>query len=268
MNSYKNPNAHWFGSPNLTAGRDGHDMAIQPAFVVLHTMVGTVASANARFQQASEQASATYGVGLDGSLYQWVDEADAAWANGTFSDNPGSNLDSISIEHEDNGDYNGPRTPQLYAASAALVRDVCTRYGIPIDRQHVLGHRECNHASTACPDALDVDRIVATAAAQGDNDLTPEQDQMLRDVHNILFANDSAKDPAGQPMNDHWAVGYTWSDVHDHIVPAVQQILTAVTAGSAVQVDAGAVATALGENAAFLQAVAAAVVKLEGAKLS
>lgn len=166
MKSYRHPGATWLGSPNFTADRDGHDMSIQPAWVVLHTMVGSVGSANARFQQASEQASATYGVGLDGKLYQWVDERDGPWANGnTGTGGVGDNLDSVAIEHEDNGDYNGPRTPALYAASAALVRDVCQRYGIPIDRQHVIGHRECTRMAgpTACPDALDVDRIVAMA---------------------------------------------------------------------------------------------------------
>jgi hypothetical protein len=136
----------------------------EPSWIVLHTMVGSESAASARFQQPSEQASATYGVRLDGTVLQWVDEKDAAWANGaTGQGGKGDNLDSISIEHEDGGDFNGPRTPQLYATSAALVRDICTRYQIPIDRQHIIGHRECDFASTACPDALDLDRIVAMA---------------------------------------------------------------------------------------------------------
>lgn len=165
MLSHRNPAALWLGTPNFTPGRAGHDMS-QPSWVVLHTMVGTVGQAAARFSQASEQASATYGVGLDGRYYQWVDEADAAWANGaTGQGGKGDNLDSISIEHEDAGDYDGPRTPALYVASAALVRDVCLRYGVPLDRDHVIGHRECDFASTSCPDGLDVDRIVAMAQA-------------------------------------------------------------------------------------------------------
>lgn len=170
MISYRNPRARWLGSPNFTPDRDGHDMS-QPSWVVLHTMVGTADQANARFQdgdpnQPGGPASATYGVKLDGTILQWVDEKDAAWANGnTGTGGVGDNLDAISIEHEDAGDYNGPRTPALYAASAALVRDVCLRYDIPIDRQHVIGHRECTgNAPTACPDALDMDRIVRDAA--------------------------------------------------------------------------------------------------------
>lgn len=187
MNSYRNPAARWLGSPNFTPDRAGHDMT-QPSWVVLHTMVGTAAAAGARFQNPDQQASATYGVLLDGSLVQWVDEKDAAWANGaTGRGGAGDNLDSISIEHEDNGDYNGPRTPALYRASALLVRDVCVRNKVPIDRAHVIRHRECDFAQTACPDSLDIDRIVGMAAGTlplpvlgGFMDaLTPEQQQQM-----------------------------------------------------------------------------------------
>ncbi len=176
MKSYRNPKATWLGSPNFSPDRNGHDMG-EPCWVVLHTMVGWATAADARFQQATEQASATYAVKLDGTVLQWVDEKDAAWADGaTGRGGKGDNLDSISIEHEDGGDYNGPRTPRLYVASGALVRDICTRYGIPIDRRHIIGHRECDYASTACPDALDLDRIVATAAAGGDTTaMTPDE---------------------------------------------------------------------------------------------
>lgn len=165
MQSYRNPNAVWYGSPNYTPNRAGHDMS-QPSWVVLHTMVGWAAGANERFQDPVEQASAHYGVLLDGRVVQWVDEEDAAWTNGaTGRGGRGDNLDSITIEHEDGGNFDGPRTPALYTASVQLVADICRRYQIPCDRQHVIGHRECDYASTRCPDALDVDLIVERAAA-------------------------------------------------------------------------------------------------------
>jgi hypothetical protein len=128
-------------------------------------MVGTVAGANQRFQNAAQQASAHYGVGLNGLVVQWVRETDTAWHAGVWE----VNLDSIGIEHEDNGNYNAPRTDALYAASAALVADICKRYGIPITHTRIgasgeLGHRECGYA-TACPDALDLDRIIRQAAS-------------------------------------------------------------------------------------------------------
>jgi hypothetical protein len=150
----------WLGSPNCTPGRQG--AAVR--FIVLHTMVGTIASSNDRFQNDSvpmqSRASAHYGVGSAGSIVQWVDESDGSWANGDWS----MNMESVAIEHEDMGESNAPRPDALYTASAALVRDICNRYGLPIDRAHILDHRQVT--ATSCPDSLDTDRIVREAAAQ------------------------------------------------------------------------------------------------------
>ena len=44
---------------------------------------------------------------------------------------------------------------------ARLVVDICKRYGIPIDRKHVLGHKEVT--ATACPGGIDVDEVVKLA---------------------------------------------------------------------------------------------------------
>jgi hypothetical protein len=157
--------AQWLGSPNFSPNRDGHHMHFDgpdradASYIVLHTIVGSIAGANARFQQSAQQASAHYGVGLDGRLVQWVRESDAAWHAGDYP----MNLDSVGIEHEDGGDYNGPRTPALYATSAALVADLCARYGIPCNRTYIRKHNEVSDAPTGCPDGLDVEAIVAAA---------------------------------------------------------------------------------------------------------
>ena len=132
-------------------------------------MVGTIASSNSRFQQASQQASAHYGVD-ENEIVQWVDEKDAAWTNGNsgVEGATGRNEDSITIEHADNGLYNDPRPPGLYARSGRLIYGICERYRLPINRTVVIGHRECTgNAPTACPDALDVDRLVREALANG-----------------------------------------------------------------------------------------------------
>lgn len=125
--------------------------------IVIHTMVGTAVSANARFNSPS-QASAHYGVLLTGQLWHWVDEDNTAYHAGNYA----MNQRSIGIEHEDNGDYNGVRPDILYKASSDLVRDICKFYAIPIDRAHILKHKEIS--ATECPDALDIDRIVRMAA--------------------------------------------------------------------------------------------------------
>lgn len=160
----------WVASPNYTPGRAGHNpmwtKADPNTWIVLHTQVGRQAASIASFQSPARQASSTYLVALDGSIVQMVKETDAPWTNGTMA-GIGSNLDSITIEHEDGGDYNGPRTPALYEASAQLVADIARRRGIPLIHRGagggVLRHRECQGAATACPDSLDIGRIIARA---------------------------------------------------------------------------------------------------------
>lgn len=51
----------------------------------------------------------------------------------------------------------------LYETSANLVADICNRYGIPVDRNHIKKHSEVSLKPTACPAALDIDRIVRRA---------------------------------------------------------------------------------------------------------
>lgn len=127
--------------------------------VIIHTMVGTTASANARFN-TPYQASAHYGVSLDGSIVHWTDEDNTAYHAGNYP----MNQRSIGIEHEDNGNYNGVRPDILYASSARLVKDICKFYNIPIDRNHILEHKQVSDQPTACPDALDINRIIREAS--------------------------------------------------------------------------------------------------------
>src|SRR5437868_638760 len=67
--------------------------------IVIHTIVGSINSANSVFNSFRSRLSTHYGVGLDGKLYQWVDEQNVAYQSG---DHP-VNQYSIGIEHEDNG---------------------------------------------------------------------------------------------------------------------------------------------------------------------
>jgi hypothetical protein len=165
------PGITWIPSPNYSPNRDGHNpnwTASDPnTWFVEHTMVGFMGPTIAAFQSVARQASAHYLIGLDGSIVQMVHETDGAWTNGTYANNPGSNLDSITVEDEDGGDYNGPRTPALYRALALLLADIHQRRNIPVIHRGVgggvLGHKECNGAQTACPDSLDIDGSITNA---------------------------------------------------------------------------------------------------------
>jgi len=149
----------------ITVGTGNWDVTRKPiSKIIIHTIVGTITGASARFAKVNEKASAHYGVALDGKLYQWVDEDKTAYHAGNYA----INQESIGIEHEDgtnpqtNPDaFDKPRPDVLYATSIKLVADLCTFYSIPVDRAHILRHNEIS--ATHCPGTLDIDRIINEA---------------------------------------------------------------------------------------------------------
>lgn len=168
---------------NYTYGRLGY--AVKG--VIIHTMVGSLASCDSAFQNPARAGSAHYGIPYngynDGPVHQYVSEASIAWHCGRFypdSAHPLGNANTIGIEHADNGAYNSPRPDALYEASAQLVREICTRYHIPINRTYIRKHNEVSELYTGCPDSLDINRIVTMAAgpAPTPTPITEEEDML------------------------------------------------------------------------------------------
>jgi N-acetyl-anhydromuramyl-L-alanine amidase AmpD len=67
-----------------------------------------------------------------------IRELDVAYHAGNRS----YNERSVGIEHEGFVDRPEDFTDAMYAASARLAAGVCVRYGIPVDREHIIGHVE------------------------------------------------------------------------------------------------------------------------------
>ena len=140
-------------TPNFTKGRG----TFKPEMVVMHIMAGTLSGSDDWFSKSESKVSAHYGVGVGGEIHQYVREDDTAWhagvvKNPTFklykpSINP--NLYTIGIEHEGYDLSKAPKT-QLQA-SADLLKDICTRWSIPMDRDHVIGHQEVTTTRPTCP---------------------------------------------------------------------------------------------------------------------
>ncbi|WP_030900204.1 N-acetylmuramoyl-L-alanine amidase [Streptomyces sp. NRRL F-5126] len=113
-----------------------HDFRIE--MVVVHVTQADYATTLRLFEDPGHEAASHYVVGQDGGVTQLVREPDVAFHAG----NRWYNNHSVGIEHE--GFVTRPRdfTDAMYAASARLTADVCRRYGIPVDRRHVIGHAE------------------------------------------------------------------------------------------------------------------------------
>ncbi len=154
-------------SPNFKVGRSGY----KPEIIVIHIMAGTLAGTDSWFGSPVSQVSATYGIGLNGEVHQYVQDEDTAWAQGRVSNptfklykpdvNP--NLYCLSIEHEGYDLSNAPIT-QLNA-SVALIRGLAMKWGIPIDRDHIIGHYQIFDKKPNCPatNKSIIDTIVSMA---------------------------------------------------------------------------------------------------------
>lgn len=159
---------------NFFQGRSGQ----KPEAIVLHIMDGTLVGTDSWFATPSSMVSATYGIGKTGEIHQYVDEANGAWANGIINQpnwkllkaaNINPNLYTISIEHEGGPGDVWPQTQ--IQASAALIKDICGRYGIPIDRDHIIGHYQIDSVKKPnCPayDKSIIDKVIAAAQATND----------------------------------------------------------------------------------------------------
>lgn len=124
---------------NHWTGREGYT----PKYLIVHgTAGGSSAVAIAQyFSNASTQASAHYVIGTDGLVVQCVSENDAAWANGPitsgadawWANGPNPNLISIAVEHcKPATDNSSTLTDAQKQASFQLIKDICTRWNIPM----------------------------------------------------------------------------------------------------------------------------------------
>lgn len=124
--------------------------------VVIHITDGAGNARNtARYfatMDDGRQVSAHYVVGQQGEIFQCVRDEDTAWHA------QGGNADSIGIENSARTrGTNGKDDPGLavselnYRATATLVRHLCAKHGIPMDRQHIIGHNEVGDTAKRKP---------------------------------------------------------------------------------------------------------------------
>ncbi|MCM2579571.1 N-acetylmuramoyl-L-alanine amidase [Streptomyces meridianus] len=152
------PHAHWAPAAGSTCTASDRPSAHPIDRVVIHVTQETFADTIGIFQNPDKPVSAHYVVrSVDGRIAQCVRDRNIAWHAGNWH----HNTRSIGIEHE--GWVDRPRyfTAAMYEASAALTAHLCATYGIPGDRDHIIGHSEVPGADHTDPGPLwDWDRYL------------------------------------------------------------------------------------------------------------
>lgn len=160
-------------SPNF-GSRKGYT----PKMVVVHIMDGSLLGTDEWFSNPASQVSSHYGVGLDGEIHQYVLEENSAWTEGNVRKptakllikNVNPNYYCLSIENEGHDLSFAPNTQMK--ALTQLIFNLCTKYKLPIDRNHIIGHFEIDgvvKVNCPSPDHSIMDTIVQKVALLSHN---------------------------------------------------------------------------------------------------
>ena len=118
-----------------------HDLSDRPArqkieYIIIHDTEGSYAT-TLHLVQDPTYVSWHYTLrSADGHIAQHVNTKDVAWHAGNWF----VNAKSVGLEHEGFAASGAWYTEAMYRTSSKLVRYLALRLGIPLDRQHILGH--------------------------------------------------------------------------------------------------------------------------------
>ena len=130
------PSAYWIPASPSNYTVSDRPVSYQVNMIVIHDIEGSFNSAITAFQDPTRAGSAHYVISRKGRIAQMVDESNIAWHAGNWD----YNTRSIGIEHEGYANLYGSFTVAEYKASANLAASICSRWGVPMDRNHVIGH--------------------------------------------------------------------------------------------------------------------------------
>lgn len=175
--------------------------------ITIHCMAGdlTIESCGALFAKESTQASSNYGIGSDGRIALYVDEANRSWA----SSNRENDQRAVTIEVANNGgaDKGWPVSDKAYTALIDLLTDICKRNNIKkllwkgdkaligkINQQNMTVHRW--FANKSCPGDYLYNKHGQIAAEVNerleDEDMTQDKFNQMADAY---FEKKAKEDP-------------------------------------------------------------------------
>lgn len=138
---------------NYAKGRTRNGTTYSICKITPHHMAGklTAKRCGELFQRAGRGASSNYGIGYNGEIYGYVDEADRAWTSSNWK----NDIQAITIEvanSENGGDW--PISDAAWNSLINLCVDICKRYNFRLNYDGTPNGSLTRHnmfASTSCP---------------------------------------------------------------------------------------------------------------------
>ncbi|WP_236240960.1 N-acetylmuramoyl-L-alanine amidase [Streptomyces sp. CC228A] len=127
------------GKRNYTLGDRPHQ-GVDIRQIVIHDTEGGYDGSLAALTNPDVPGSAHYLIrASDGLVTQMIENKHLAWHAGNWT----HNMHSIGVEHEGYAIKEGKwYTESQYQSSAELVKFLAAKYGVPLDREHIIGHDE------------------------------------------------------------------------------------------------------------------------------
>ena len=161
--------------------------------ITIHCMAGncSVETCGNLFANSARQASSNYGIGTDGRIALYVDEANRSWCTSSNA----NDQRAVTIEVANNGGApDWPVSAKAYAALLDLVTDICKRNGIKRLVWSTSKNDRVNHLN-GCN--MTVHRDYANKSCPGDY-LYNRHGQIAAEVNKRLGVTDASGSTGGQ----------------------------------------------------------------------
>ena len=118
----------------------GRTVSMKIRYIIIHDTEGSYRGAIGTFQNPASYVSANYVIrSSDGAVTEMVRPRNVSWAAGDWY----VNMHAINIENEGfAAQGRNWYSRAMYRSDAALVRYLAAKYGIPLNRAHILGHED------------------------------------------------------------------------------------------------------------------------------
>ncbi len=213
--------------------------------VSIHCMAGdlSVESCGALFVKTLAAASSNYGIGSDGRIALYVDEANRSWCTSSSSND--NRAMTIEVANCGGADEGWPVSDAAYASLIALLADICQRNGIAkllwqgdksligqVDKQNMTVHRW--FAQKSCPGDWLYNRHGQIAAEVNtileDDDMTGEE---IYTKLNEYLIEQEAPDWAKDELQEAIDMGITDGTRPMQLIPRYQAAIMAKRAAEA-----------------------------------